>query len=396
MKMHTMLNTAAALAALLANLAMAQTATLPPAQFEAQLVAATAPMAGKEIIGLKSLYLSWGVGPWLDTGIDVKAGDNITMLLNGNVSVSHTYRVNYSPELATWARIGNQGPIFRGLLDTNTFSAAQSGRLQLKLYPRDRWLDISGKYSGEPPAINPDESGGVNVGIIRWSSTANIKDQLSRITKTTPSAAWAQQELTRLQTPTKPLPAGWHELWELAPSEVFTEIKPARAAQSPAKAIHLHTRDDAAIVQKDADMELTPETTLQWKWKVDKLPSGVSENHIPTHDYVSIAVEFDNGRDLTFYWSHDLPVGSHFHCPLPGWKNRETHVVARSGSADLGKWLTDERNILEHYRKAIGGEPPKRITKVWLIGVSLFQHGEGEAAFSDIVLKNGKVKKQVY
>lgn len=397
MRKPALFKTLPLVAACLAGTAWAApAATLSPAQFEAQLMQVAAPLAGKEVAGLQSLYLSWGVGPWLDTGIDVKAGDDLTLVLNGGVDVSRTYKISYSPELATWARIGDQGPIFRGLRDTNTFKADRSGRLQLKLHPRDRWLDVSGRYRGEPPAINPDEGGGVNVGVIRWAPKTDIRATLGRMASGQPASHWTRRELTRQQTPRKPLPAGWQELWELAPSDVFGEITPARAAQAPAKAIHLHTRDDVSILQKNAAMPLTAGTTLGWKWKVDKLPSPAPENHVPTHDYISIAVEFDNGRDLTFYWSRDLAEGTHFHCPLPGWHDRETHVVVRSGTADLGKWLNEEKNIMEHYKKAIGGELPKRITKVWLIGVSLFQHGEGEAAFSDIVLKDGKTEKRVY
>lgn len=374
----------------------APAATLSPAQFEAQLMQAATLSAGKEIVGLQSLYLSWSVGPWLDTGIDVKAGDDITLVLNGRVEVSRAYKIGYSPQLATWARIGDQGPIFRGLRDTNTFRAEHDGRLQLKLYPRDRWLDVTGRYRGDPPAMNPDEGGGVNVGIIRWKPNTDIEANLSQMATGQPASHWARKELARLQTPRKPLPVDWQELWELAPSETFTAIIPKREAQAPEQAIHLHTRDDVSILQKNAVMPLTAGTTLSWQWKVDKLPSPVSENHVPTHDYISIAVEFDNGRDLTFYWSRDLAEGTHFHCPLPGWHDRETHVVVRSGTDELGKWLNEEKNVMEYYRKVIGGEMPKRITKVWLIGVSLFQHGEGEAAFGNIVLRDGKLEKLVY
>ena len=54
--------------------------------------------------------------------IDVKAGDDLTLVLNGGVDVSRTYKISYSPELATWARIGDQGPIFRGLRDTTDYN----------------------------------------------------------------------------------------------------------------------------------------------------------------------------------------------------------------------------------------------------------------------------------
>lgn len=42
---------------------------------------------------------------------------------------------------------------------------------------------------------------------------------------------------------------------------------------------------------------------------MDLLPSEVREDTLTTHDYMSIAVEFDNGQDITCYWSAELPVG---------------------------------------------------------------------------------------
>ena len=55
-----------------------------------------------------------------------------------------------------------------------------------------------------------------------------------------------------------------------------------------------------------------------------------------THDYLSVALEFDDGQDLTWYWSSALPLGFAYRCPLKHWRHRETHVVARTGAADLG------------------------------------------------------------
>lgn len=374
----------------------APAATPPtPAQFEAQLADIAAPLAGREVIGLRSLYLAWGVGPWLDTGLELNAGDTFTFVLEGGVEVSRALGICYAPELATWARIG-EGPIFRAMHDTQTFTAQQSGRLQLKLYPRDRWLDAQGRYRGEPPAINPDEGGGVHVGIVCWRAGTDVPGVLAQAAAGRPATHWAQRERERLRTPREPLPAGWQELWELGPSRVFSAVVPAPAGQAPHQAIRLHTRDDVSILQKAVDLPLTEDTVLGWTWKVDRLPSTVAENQIHTHDYMSIAVEFDNGRDLTFYWSRDLAEGTHFHCPLPGWHDRETHVVVRSGTAELGRWLREEVNVAAHYRTAIGEPLPARITRVWLIGVSLFQHGEGEAAFGDIRLGSGNDARQVY
>ncbi|MDC6711173.1 DUF3047 domain-containing protein, partial [Leclercia adecarboxylata] len=108
----------------------------------------------------------------------------------------------------------------------------------------------------------------------------------------------------------------------------------------------------------------------------------------PTHDYLSIAVEFENGLDLTYLWSSSLPVGTHFRCPLPSWDQRETHWVVRSGAAELGRWLDEKRPILEDYRAAIGGPDPARVVAVWLIAVSLFQRDVGDCAYAGIALSN--------
>lgn len=119
------------------------------------------------------------------------------------------------------------------------------------------------------------------------------------------------------------------------------------------------------------------------------LPATTREDSFPTHDYMSIAVEFDNGQDLTYIWSHSLPVGQSFRCPIPSWHDRETHMVIRSGAADLNTWMSESRNVFEDYKAAIGGEMPKRIKRVWLIAVSLFRHGEGKSEFGDMRLMSG-------
>ena len=123
---------------------------------------------------------------------------------------------------------------------------------------------------------------------------------------------------------------------------------------------------------------------MRWSWKIDTLPSSVREDTLPTHDYLSIAVEFDNGQDITYYWSAELPPETAYRCPIPTWTERETHVVIRSGSQGLGEWFNEERDVYQDYIKAIGGPLPGNIVKVWLIAVSLFQHEQGVCQYADI------------
>jgi len=365
-------------------------------QFEQTFKTGVAPLAGKEIVGLKVVYVDADVGPWSDTGFEVKAGDRITLALSGKVYLSRTYDLSFDAPMAVWFKIGDRGTIFRAPQATDTFVAKDSGTVRIKPYPSRRWADASGKYLGDPAPVNPDAGGGASVALVRWSPSADVDEQLRRIAATGDAGGWAGSELARRASAPQPTPAGWHYLWELGTTPVFSEATPKPGSGAPARAVALHTKNDVAILQKDVAFDLTPDTVLEWKWRADKLPAAAAENALPTHDYMSIAVEFDNGRDLTYMWSRELPAGTSFPCPLPGWDDRETHVVARTGVADLGKWLSESRNVSDQYAKSIDGRLPRRITRVWLIGVSLFQKGEGESQFGDIVIRNGSRTSVVY
>ena len=138
----------------------------------------------------------------------------------------------------------------------------------------------------------------------------------------------------------------WDYLWYLGDSEIYR----AAALEDGRPTICCHTHGDVGILRKDARLPLEPGTRLTWSWRVDALPTDLPEDTLPSHDYLSIAVEFDDGQDLTYYWSASLPAGKIFRCPLPTWKDKETHVVQRSGPAELGRWLDESRDLYADYR----------------------------------------------
>ncbi len=357
--------------------------------FDTAVRQAVAPQAGQAVTALKLLHLSADVGPWLDTGLALQPGDRVTLLKTGRVWWSRALDLSLEPPIAVWGRIGEAGTIFRGARATDTVVADRAGTLRLKLYPGLRWLDARGGYAGEPAAVNPDAGGGVSVALVQWRAGVHIETELKRLADQPVIGPLAAAEAERLAGGTAPPPDGWHYLWELGPAELFTAVERPDGHGHPPRAIRLHTRNDVGILQKDTPFELSPDTVLRWRWRVDQLPARGAEDEVPSHDYMSIAVEFDDGRDITFLWSRSLPVGTVFACPLPGWQERETHVVARSGEAELGRWVEDAVNLHDIYRRAVGGEPPARVRRVWLIGVSLFGHGEGRSEFGQIVLEAG-------
>ncbi|MBU0601159.1 MAG: DUF3047 domain-containing protein [Gammaproteobacteria bacterium] len=363
-------------------------------QFEQQVRNTLAPVIGKSVTGLKVLHVSADLGPWLDTGMQVKPGEPVTVVLSGKAWLSRHYDISLEAPLQLWRRIGTDGPITRNVRNTDTFEPSHAGTLQLKNLPT-RWLDASGAYAGTPGAASADAGGGVSVALIRWAPGSNVASELAALAGEAAAPTWVAAEVTRPKTLVAP-PDGWRYLWELGPAEIFSARSSDGSDGGPASRIDAHTRNDVAILQHDVSVPLEAGTTLQWSWKVNQLPARSAEDTAIGHDYLSIAVEFDNGQDLTYLWSRQLPQGHHFKCPLEGWHDRETHVVARTGPAELGKWLAESRDIMADYAKTIGGPAPARITRVWLIANSVFGRGEGHAQFGDIRLGKEGERIQVW
>jgi hypothetical protein len=310
--------------------------------------------------------------PWQDTGLDIEEGDNITSFAAGQ-TVFKDLPITLEPSFQLWFRIGRNGEIFRGTRNSHSFTAEQSGRLYLASYFPGEWSTKTGDL------VTPDEvyeavTGNLNVLLIRWRG--NHLDGLKTLAETGDVDNMIAQEINRLVSPVIK-PEGWDYLWFVGPAEIYR-------AGGNKSAICCHSHDDCGLLQKPVSLPFKPDTRLLWSWKMDALPSSVREDTLPTHDYLSIAVEFDNGQDITYFWSAELPPETAFRCPIPTWTHRETHVAIRSGSQGLGEWFNEERDIYQDYVNAIGGAMPSNIVKVWLIAVSLFQHEKGVCEYADI------------
>lgn len=320
--------------------------------------------------------------PWLDTGIDLGAGDRLTSFAVGRTCLKGT-SLWFGAGFQLWFRVGAEGEVFRGTRASHSFSAERPGRLYLGSYFPGEWVDRQGGIA-TPGEVYQRVEGNLTVLLLRWR--CDPAEGLRALAALGDVDGLVADELDRLENPVLP-PEGWRYLWFTGPAEIY---RPCHAP-GHGSAICCHTRGDVGLLQKDITLPLRPDTRLRWAWRMESLPSARREDALETHDYLSIAVEFDNGQDLTYYWSAELPVGTFYRCPIPTWTGRETHLVARTGSEGLGEWMEEERDVYQDYRQAIGGELPAHIVRVWLIAVSLFQHGEGKCQYADIAfLSQGK------
>lgn len=325
------------------------------------------------------------VPPWTDIGIQVAKGDEITILSEGRAIVSVEAGLTSRPRYALWARLGGRGPIWTGTRDTQSFRCDRDGALELAIY-NGEWKSPDGVL-GTPTEAYEGLTGEIHALVLHWRGEA--RDGLAALQRAAPGEPLVESELARMANPAV-RPAGWNYLWFLGQSETFRALRP----RDGRACIGCVTDDDVAILRRPVTLPLTPETEVSWRWRVGLLPSSQPEDTLLCHDYLSVAVEFENGRDLSWYWSAALPVGTHFACPIPQWNPRETHLVVRSGSEGLGHWQSERRNVFSDYSGAMGS-PPSKIVAVWLIAVSMFQHGRGEAEFEDIVLSSGGERVEV-
>jgi Protein of unknown function (DUF3047) len=319
--------------------------------------------------------------PWHDTGLDLDAGDSVTLLADGRVHLSRALDLWVGPSFQLWSRVGEQGPVFRGTRATHTFTARERGRLWLASYFPGEWADPSGRLA-TPPGEYAKVSGGMSVLVLRWPPGTDVPRLFRDFARETRVPGLVLAEAKRFDQPV-PTPEHWDYLWYLGPGEIF---RPSRTIDGK-PSIGCHTHGDVGILRREARGPLAPGTRLRWSWRVDELPIDLAEDTLPSHDYLSIAVEFDDGQDLTYYWSAALPLGTVYRCPLPTWKDKETHVVVRSGPAGLGAWHDEERDLHADYRRIIGG-PAREVERVWLIANSLFQRGHGRCEYASIRLVN--------
>ncbi len=320
---------------------------------------------------------------WLATGFTVTTGDQLALLATGTWEVQG---IVFEPRHILWYRIGENGPATNFSANQEIFEADSDGELFITLLPSGvYWSDERGTY---PPGFNesPVLPVELSVSVVRLSGDADVA--LSAMAENGhEQAALALHTLAARRR----LPEGFTYLRYLGRSNVWAD---GTAAGEPG--IHAWTDDDFGIVKKVLDLPLTADTELSFDWLYEALPALGPETEAQFHDYLSIAIEFDNGQDLTWMWSPELAAGTHFGCPLEWWDSRETHYVLQSGSEGLGDWHSHTRNILSDYEASIDLPAPERIVGVWFIANSLFGRQVGAASFANVVISSDQSETRVF
>lgn len=310
--------------------------------------------------------------PWSRDLAPLTRGQEVTFLLAGRWYVSRPHDLWLEPGVAFHARSGT-GRIFNPMANTGTMTADRDGMLRVARSAGE-WASPNGNLA-TPADVYIQAEGWIEGVALVW--TGDARSGLRRLAAAGDVAGLVQAEIARLEA-AAPLPPGWEAYY------MFGNGAGTFRGSAPGE-ILCSTHKTVGILQHPVSHPLAEGAALDWRWIVEELPATIAENEVATHDYLSIAVEFDDGQDLTYMWSVGLPPETVFHCPLPLWTKHETHVVARSGPAELGRWLDERRNVYNDYKRFVGGDA-RAIAGVWLIANSVFLRRSGRCRYRDIVL----------
>lgn len=183
------------------------------------------------------------------------------------------------------------------------------------------------------------------------------------------SAASAQgsqylvEDWSKIPAGQKGVPTGWRTQSWGSPKYDFDVV-----SESPIHVLHLVSDGDSSTINKDVKVDCKDYPVLQWRWKAVVLPKGGDARKKTTDDqgaqiYVTFP-RFPNAvrsRVIGYIWDTTAPAGSTIKSQKTGLV---TYVVMRSGDADLGKWITETRNVCEDYKKIYGEDPEEKIEAV--------------------------------
>jgi len=205
--------------------------------------------------------------------------------------------------------------------------------------------------------------------------------------------AWATdlvvvEDWTKLAAGAKGIPDGWKggQTWGF-PKHDFTIVD-----NDGRRTLHLRSTDETSTVSRDikGKVKLKETPILEWSWKVVTLPKGADSRSKQTDDqaaqlYVSWPrfPQAVRSRIIGYIWDTTAPQGLFVESEKTG---TVTYVVVRSGPGELGKWLTERRNVVEDYRK-IYGEEPDNPGAVSIAIDSDDTHSSAEALFGAIVFR---------
>lgn len=192
---------------------------------------------------------------------------------------------------------------------------------------------------------------------------------------------WSKQPLGK-----RGVPEGWKEQnWGNPKYDFVIKSLDSR------KVLHLRSDNESSTISKEVKVDVKQFPILEWEWKVVTLPNGGDARRKETDDEAAqLYVTFPRfpqavrSRVIGYIWDSTAPAGSIFPSDKVG---TVTFVVVRSGNAELGKWLTETRNVYEDYKRIYREEPKEEVGAVAISINSQNTGARAESYFGPILFR---------
>jgi hypothetical protein len=192
---------------------------------------------------------------------------------------------------------------------------------------------------------------------------------------------WSTQPLGR-----RGIPEGWQGQRWGSPRYDLTVV-----ADGNGRALHLRSDNEGSTISKEVKVDVKRFPILQWRWKAVVLPAGGDSRRKEADDQAAqIYVAFPRfpqavrSRVIGYVWDTTAPVGLVAGSQKTG---TVTYVIVRSGPAELGKWITETRNVLEDYRRIFGEEPTEEVGAISVAVDSNDTRSRAESFMGEILFR---------
>ena len=155
--------------------------------------------------------------------------------------------------------------------------------------------------------------------------------------------------------------------------------------QGREKVLRAESRASASAIVYRNPFNVYEYPRLRWKWKVENVYEKGNARTKEGDDYplrIYVLFEYDPAKAGILgkakhelgkrLFGEDLPLSTLLYI----WANREDEngmitnaytsdakmIVLQKGKKNLGRWIVEERNILDDYRRAFGADPPAMAT----------------------------------
>ena len=175
---------------------------------------------------------------------------------------------------------------------------------------------------------------------------------------TVAAADFVVEDWSKYPVGTKGIPQGWEGQKWGSPAYAFSIVQ-----DGGRKVLHLKSKDEGSTISKDIKGKVNLKDTpfLEWSWKAVTLPVGGDSRKKELDDQaVQVFVawprfpEMVRSRIIGYVWDSTVPVGTVAKSETTA---TVTYIVLRSGPGELGKWITERRNVRDDFKKLYGEEP---------------------------------------